>query len=191
MKTLRQYTIRSLGFFIFFSALASPARGGEGDHSAGLLVGQTWSAGEIGKGIEGGSVAPGLIYEYAASEVFSVYAQAVRSEHGEGALRVFSTTAGIKAHLVYYDKLAPFVLVGAGLYFVRKNFTAPDESAKKTVFGFHLGLGADLDISERFFAGLQFDIHSLFAGTAIMPSTRRAEISGRMTGFFLRGGVRF
>lgn len=170
---------------------ASPAFAAEGDHSVGLLVGQVWPAGEIGKGVDGGAVAPGLIYEYAASEVFSVFAQGVRSEHEEGNLRILSTTAGIKAHLVYYDKLAPFVMVGAGLYSVRKNFTAPDEAAKKTVFGFHLGFGAELDISERFFAGLQFDIHSLFAGTAIMPSTRRAEISGRWTGFFLRGGVRF
>ena len=63
--------------------------------------------------------------------------------------------------------------------------------ASKTVFGLHLGLGAELDLSQLFFLGLQFDVHSLFAGTAITPSTKRVEISGRWTGFFLRGGVRF
>jgi hypothetical protein len=85
------------------------------------------------------------------------------------------------------------VLVGAGLYFVNKNFLTNNtvETAKKTVFGFHLGLGAELDLSERFFMGLQFDIHSLFAGTAVLPSARHVEISGRWTGFFIRGGVRF
>jgi opacity protein-like surface antigen len=154
------------------------------------MVGQVWPAGEIGRDVDG-TVAPGLFYEYEASDVFSVYAQGIFANHNDGALKTTSANAGIKAHLVYYDKLAPYVLVGAGLYFVNKAMTAPSETASKTVFGFHVGAGAELDISDRFFAGLEFDVHSLFAGTAVTASTKRVEISGRWTGFFLRGGVRF
>jgi opacity protein-like surface antigen len=134
-------------------------------------------------------VAPGLFYEYAASDVFSLYASAVHSSHSDEALRLWSTNLGMKANLVYFDKLSPYALVGAGLYFVKKKYGA--ETASKTNFGFHLGLGADLDLSERFFIGLEFDIHNLFSSTVTLPVAGRQEISGRWTGFFLKGGVRF
>lgn len=192
MKNPIQYTIRSLGFFLCLGALFGPiASASEVDfpHGAGLMVGQAWPAGEIGRDLDG-TVAPGIFYEYQASDVFSAYAQGIFANHNDSALKVTSTNVGMKAHLVYYDKLSPYVLVGAGLYFVNKAYSSL-ENASKTVFGFHVGLGAELDISERFFAGLEFDVHSLFAGPANTNYGRRVEISGRWTGFFLRGGVRF
>lgn len=189
MKNFRNRTIKSLGF-LFLLFFAGSAKAASGDHSVGLMVGQVWPAGEIAKDVEG-AVAPGIFYEYSASEVFSLYAQGVRAYHNEGSLKTTSTNLGMKAHLVYYDKLVPYVMVGAGLYFVKKELSAPREAAEKTVFGLHLGLGAELDLSNLFFIGLQFDVHSLFAGTAITPSSRKQEISGRWTGFFLKGGVRF
>jgi len=165
--------------------------GNDHPHTVGLMVGQTWAAGEIGKDFDGGAVAPGLFYEYEASDVFNLYAQGLFANFNDGILKDNSANVGIKAHLVYYDKLAPYVLVGAGLYFVNRAVSAPSETASKTVFGFQLGAGADLDIGERFLVGLELDVHTLFAGTAVTPSTKRVEISGRQTGFFLRGGVRF
>lgn len=188
MKSSLAKRIGLLGFFFFFSATLPSAVAAPGDHSAGLKVGQVWPSGEIGKSVEG-SVAPGIFYEYGASDVFSVYAEGVRSSHTDGLLKVLSTTAGIKANLFYIDKLAPYALLGAGLYFVRQRFGA--EEARKTNFGLHLGVGADLDISDRFFAGFAFDLHNLFASTATLPSGSRREISGRWTGFFLKGGLRF
>lgn|GEM_PF-3973722 len=192
VKTLRQYTIESLGFFVFVLWLlgTTPALAAEGTHSAGLMVGQVWPSGDIGNGLDG-NVAPGLFYEYAASEVFSLYSQIIPSSHNEGVLKLTATSVGMKAHLVYYDKLAPYVMVGAGLYFADREVGVARERAKKTVFGIHLGLGAELDLSEMFFIGLQFDIHSLFAGTVNLPVNGKTEISGRTAGFFLRGGVRF
>lgn len=191
----RRCTIKSLGLFLFAllpltAGAAAKAGTNDSPHTAGLMVGQVWPAGEIGKDVDG-TVAPGVWYEFEASDVFSLYAQALFANHNDGALKTTSTNLGMKAHLVYYDKLAPYVLVGAGLYFVNRAVAPPPETASKTVFGLHLGFGADLDLSDRFLVGLQFDIHSLFAGTAQTPSTKRVEISGRETGFFLRGGVRF
>ena len=194
MKTSLQYTTKSLGFLLLLllsaPSWAKAAGTGDNPNAVGLMVGQVWPAGEIGRDVDG-AVAPGVFYEYEASDVFSVYAQGVFANHNDGVLKTTSTNLGMKAHLVYYDKLAPYVLVGAGLYFVNKATAPPPEIASKTVFGLHLGLGAELDVSDRFFLGLQFDVHSLFAGTAITSSTKRVEISGRQTGFFLRGGVRF
>lgn len=154
------------------------------------MIGQVWPSGDVGAGMDG-NVAPGIFYEYGASEVFSAYAQAVPSSHNDGALKMTATSLGMKAHLVYYDKLAPYVMVGAGLYFVNREVGTARERAKKAVFGVHLALGAELDVSEQFFLGLQFDVHSLFAGSVQLPVNGKTEISGRTAGFFLRGGVRF
>ena len=173
---------------IFFPIFASAA---EGDHAAGLMVGQVWPSGEIGKDVDA-AVGPGIFYEYGASDVFSLYAEAVKSSHSEGNLKVTSTSLGMKANLVYLDKLAPYAMLGAGLYFVNKRVGPVSQFlAKKTLFGLHLGLGAELDLSQRFFLGLELDIHNLFTGSATVPGYGKTEISGRWTGFFLRGGVRF
>lgn len=192
MKHLRKNTIRSLGFYLGILGLwSSPALAAVGDHALGFQVGQVWPSGEIGRERDG-SVAPGLFYEYTASEVFSVYASGVTSSHNSGALKLKSATVGMKAHLVYYDKLAPYAMVGAGLYSVKRLVGSRTiETASTTNFGFHLGLGAELDLSERFFLGLQFDIHNLFAAYDQLVVNGRTENSGRWTGFFLRGGVRF
>lgn len=152
------------------------------------MVGQTWPAGEIGHNVDG-AVAPGLFYEYAASDVFSVYASGIRSSYNEGAVKLTSTNVGIKANLFYIDKLSPYAMLGAGLYFVNKRYGT--ETAEKTNFGLHLGLGAELDLSNMFFMGLEFDVHNLFTSSVNLPARGRTEISGRWSGFFLRGGVRF
>jgi opacity protein-like surface antigen len=197
------YPIRSLGFIfarlipvalsaLLFSLPHLAAAEGPKDlpNLAGLMVGQVWPAGQIGQNVDG-TVAPGIFYEYEASDVFSLNAQGVFANFNSGAVKVNSANLGIKAHLVYYDKLAPYVVVGAGLYFVNEQLSAPVETASKSLFGMQLGAGADLDISDRFLVGLELDIHTLFNGTAITASTRSVQISGRWTGFFLRGGVRF
>ena len=174
--------------FLFLALCAAPALAAPGDNAVGLMVGQVWPAGEIGEDVDG-AVAPGIFYEYAASDIFSVYASALHSSHTDGALKLTSTNLGIKANLFYLDKLSPYALLGAGLYFVNKQVGA--ERAEKTNFGLHLGLGAELDLSELFFMGLEFDVHNLFSSTANLPVQGRTEISGRWSGFFLRGGVRF
>lgn len=139
------------------------------------------------------SVAPGIFYEYTASDVFSLYASGNRSSHNEGNLKLTSLNVGMKAHLIYFDKLAPYAVLGTGLYFVDKLVTrnGVGNRAKKTNFGLHLAVGAELDLSEQFFMGLQLDIHNLFASYVNLPNHGRTEISGRWTGFFLQGGVRF
>jgi opacity protein-like surface antigen len=187
VNTFKVGRIGLLGF-LFSLLLPLGAWAERGDHAVGLKVGQIWPAGEIGKDVES-TVAPGIFYEFSASDVFSLYASGVRSSHSEGRLKMLSTNLGIKANLIYFDKLSPYALVGAGLYFVRKEIGV--DLARKTNFGLHLGLGAELELSDLFFIGLEFDIHNLFASTANLPTAGRTEISGRWTGFFLRGGVRF
>lgn len=181
--------LSATALFIALCVGATPkAQAAAGDHALGVAIGQSWPAGEIGQGLDG-ALTGGLLYEYAASDVFSVYASGLRGSYNEGALKLTSTSVGIKANLFYIDKLSPYAMLGAGLYFVDKQYGA--ERAEKTNFGLHLGLGAELDLSDRFFMGLEFDVHNLFSSTINLPARGRTEISGRWSGFFLRGGVRF
>jgi opacity protein-like surface antigen len=180
-----------LGLFGFFFSLFAHAA--DGDQAAGLMVGQVWTSGEIGKDVDG-AVAPGIFYEYGASDIFSLYASAISSKHNDGMLKLTSTNLGMKANLLFLDKLSPYALVGAGLYFVKRQISiapVPPAEAKKTVFGLQLGVGAELDLSRRFFVALELDIHNLFSGSVTVPGYGKTEISGRWTGFFLKSGVRF
>jgi opacity protein-like surface antigen len=188
MKILKARWIGLFGFFILGAASFSPsAAAGPGTHTIGVMVGQVWPAGEIGKDVDA-AVAPGLFYEYSSSDVFSLYASGIHSNHSEDNLKITSTNVGIKANLFYFDRLSPYALLGAGLYFVNKRFG--NEIASKTNFGLHLGLGAELDLSDHAFVGLEFDLHNLFTSRATLAQGK-VDVSGRWTGFFLRGGYRF
>ena len=192
MKKENKYQIKLLGYF-FALLLLIPAIGAKAEpglNSAGLMVGQIWPSGEIGKDVDS-AVAPGLFYEYEASDVFSLYTSAVKSTHTDGNLKLLTTSLGMKAHLVYLDKLSPYAIVGAGLYFAKKHIAATDEEAQKTLFGLQVGLGMDLDLSDRVFMGLEFDIHNLFAGHVTLPKNGKTEVSGRWAGFFLHAGLHF
>ncbi len=181
---------RALGYF-FALCLSLPCFAAvEDPNSVGFLVGEAWPSGQIGTGVDG-AVAPGIFYDYAASDVFSLYTSVTKSNHNDGLLKLVSTDIGFHANLIYYDKLTPFAEFGMGLYFVNKQVGIASETASKTLFGLNLGLGADLDLSNRFFAGMMLSIHQVFSGSTTLPVNGRTELSGRWAGFFLRGGVRF
>src|SRR3989338_46314 len=111
--------------------------GGGGSHAAGLQFGQVWPAGKIGEGVDG-SIAPGLFYEFSASQIFALQVNLTRSSHNDR-LSVFTTAAGIRANLTFFDRLVPYAAGGVGLYFVnRKTVLAPIEDVDTTNFGLYL-----------------------------------------------------
>ena len=164
-----------------------------GEHSAGLAIGQAWPSGDMASGNIDSSIAPQLFYEYEASDIFSLFANAMPLNHTDGKLKMTATALGIKANLIYYDKLSPYALLGMGLYFVDKEFITAGvtERGKKTLFGIQLGVGADVDISEHFFAGMGFHLHNLFSNNTTLAQAGRVELSGREAVLFFRAGVRF
>ena len=192
----RDNATKLLGYFfalILLCPICSAASKGSsivGTHSVGIKVGQVWPTGDIGKGVDP-AVKPGIFYEYGASDVFSIQAGVLPTSFSDGALSVLVTHASMKAHLFYFDKLAPYVMVGAGVYSVSQKISVTQETAEKTVFGIHLGFGADLDLNEAICMGLGLDIHNLFTGTVNLPRNGRTEISGRLAAFLVHGGYRF
>lgn len=160
-------------------------------HAAGLQVGQVWLAGNISDNAEN-SIGYGAFYEYTASEVFALQVNLLRSSHDE-ILTLTSSTVGFKANLFFYDQLVPYALLGMGLYFTSEDLSnsTVTENVSATVFGLNLGIGADLNLGEMFFAGFQFNLHNLFSSNVKTDNFGEVEVSGRWTGFIVRSGVRF
>jgi opacity protein-like surface antigen len=168
---------------------AQQTSGSAGGHSAGLQFGQVWPAGLIGEGVDG-SIAPGLFYEFAASQIFAMQVNLVRSSHNDK-LTLFSSSAGIRANLTFFDRLVPYASAGVGLYFVERNLGAPNNNVETTNFGLNLGLGADLDLNESFFMGLSLGLHNLFSAKTKTAAGIERENSGRWSALFIRAGMRF
>lgn len=161
-----------------------------GSHAAGLQFGQVWPAGDIGNGADG-SIAPGLFYEYSASQLFALQVNLVRSSHNDR-LTIFSTTAGIRANLTFFDRLVPYASAGVGMYFVDRMIgTTPAEELSTTNFGLNVHLGADLDLNPSFFMGLWLGLHNLFSASGTTQTGTAMENSGRWSALFIRAGMRF
>jgi len=201
MRTFKQFVgslcflltfIFGLAIFASSSSIALAKDGGSIGHAAGLQFGQVWPAGSIGENVDA-AISPGLFYEYQTSEVFGVKADWIRSRHSSGNndLDIDTFSGAIKANLIYYDSLVPYAFFGMGLYVVDKSVASTNETASKTLFGMNFGFGADLDLSSSAFLGMSFTVHNLFSGNSTLPSGTSHQISGRWSGFFLRGGMRF
>jgi hypothetical protein len=187
---MKRYSQICLLFFVLLTSPLAFAVDKEGNNAIGPIVGQIWPSGDIGKNAEG-NVGYGLSYEYEAGDVFAAYGNWITSSHSDGNFKQNAFSAGIRSNLVYLDRLTPFAFLGLGLNTIKKippGMTAP---ASATLFGINLGVGADLDLNERFFFGLIFDLHNYFSKTITLSNGSRYEVSGRWAGLFLRGGVRF
>lgn len=193
--------IIGLGLALVLTMLPSVARGQQqaaaaggssgGNHSAGLQLGQVWPAGKIGQNQTDSSTAPGIFYEYAASQMFALQINVIRSSHGDK-LTLLAPTAGIKANLFYFDQLVPYAFAGVGLYFVDRQIGSSTARVSTSNFGVNLGLGADLDLGNSFFFGLWMGLHNLFSARKLVPQTGNLEEnSGRWSAFFIRAGMRF
>ena len=173
--------------FILPTTTTAQAVGIAGPHSFSLSLGQVWSAGDVSRDA-GSTVGGGVVYEYAASDVFSMQAGAFRSEHQEH-LGLLSTTLSVKANLIYYDQLVPYAFFGAGFYFA----SAPPEGENKinsTHFGIKLGVGADLELNHTFFLGALLSIDNLFSDRAKAPNGQEMRLTGRFSSILVRFGFR-
>ncbi len=164
-------------FLLFF--LSTPAWAENSPHTVGVRFGQVWPAGILGEGVNA-NTSPGLFYEYAASESFSLHSNITRSTHNE-LLYLTSATLGIRGNLFFVDQLVPYVSAGVGLYNAKKKDNT-------THFGMNLSFGTDLDLNNTSLIGLSMEFHNIFASNASVDS---GEVSGSWISFLVRGGLRF
>lgn len=174
--------------FFSFAPEGKAALSGSSPHSLSLSVGQIWSAGNLSRDASS-TVGSGILYEYAASDVFSMQAGLRRSEHQER-LGILATTIGIRSNLVYYDQLVPYAFFGAGFYFASSP-PEGDNRVNSTHFGINFGVGADLELNHKFFLGLLLSIDNLFSDRAKTPDGQEMRLTGRFSSLLLRFGFNF
>ena len=135
-------------------------------HAVGVGIGQTFLAGDFSDTGDD-SITADLFYEYSASHSFDFIANFHYSKHD---FRTTSTTVsglalGIKAKLFNFDSFSPFALGGLGFYGPRmeRDFDGTVvKSDSKIVFGYHAGVGAELDLNHRVKVGFMGTMHNPF-----------------------------
>jgi len=131
-------------------------------HSLGLGVGQTFLFGDYANNGDDG-ITPELYYTYSASYSFDLLANFHYSKHhhSNNTVSLLGMALGLKAKLYNFDGFGPHVVGGFGFY--RPQFGADNNS--KIGFGYHIGIGADLKLNERFSAGVLSHFHKPFSTT--------------------------
>ncbi|MBP9674373.1 MAG: outer membrane beta-barrel protein [Bacteriovoracaceae bacterium] len=159
---------KSLGLFLFLSfSLGAFAKNADREipkgtvhrHSVGIGLGQTFLHSDFSKIGDDKIAFPDFFYAFTASHTFDIVANIHSSKHEKGGSEITlpGFAASIKGKIFEFDDFSPFVMGGLGFY--RPDTTNTDN---KTVFGFNLGLGVDLRLTNQFKVGLLLQHHDPF-----------------------------
>ena len=135
-------------------------------HSFGVGLGQTFLHGDFSKNGQN-SITVDAYYEYKASYSFDLLINGHFSGHslGEKESTITGIAAGIKGKVMNFDAFTPYFVGGLGFYLPSVTRIIEDaiiESKSKLTFGTHFGLGADLDLNEKYTIGLLAHVHNPF-----------------------------
>ncbi len=127
-------------------------------HQIGVGVGQTFL---YGKFDNSGSddITLDFFYDYAASYSFDLLINAHISNHtlnGEE-VDLASLNMNIKSKLFNFDQFSPYAAGGLGFYYPtmeRRSDGKSESSDGKFVFGWQAGVGAELDLNEKYNIGV-------------------------------------
>lgn len=132
-------------------------------HGLGLGLGQTFLLGNYSKhGTD--KITLDLLYSYAASYSFDLLVNAHVSEHKDEneRMKVMGLTSSIKARVVEYDNLSPYILGGLGFYApkAKRNTNAGTKwTDQKVTFGLNFGGGIDLRLNDHYVVGVMGQMH--------------------------------
>jgi len=152
-----------------------------------LQVGQTFLMGDLSSyddslGFSGN-------YTYGISRLMAFDSTLGYSSHSQGKYSLVSLMAGARMNLSYYDRVIPYLTGGLGFY--RPSRAITDSSTlSATLFGLHVGAGADLSISPEMFFGASLTFHNAFASTK-QTSSGPVNLGGSYTNFVARVGYTF
>lgn len=127
-------------------------------HQIGVGIGETFLHGKFDdRGAE--QITLDFFYDYAASYSFDLLLNFHLSNHTHNGEEVdlASLNMNIKSKLFNFDQFSPYALGGLGFYYpswetITGSGTVSSEG--KFVFGFQVGLGAELDLNERYNIGI-------------------------------------
>ena len=135
-------------------------------HSFGIGFGQSFLQGDFDKNGED-QIVWDLFYNYKASHSFEMLINFHHSKHEFKTTyaKIAGLNLGIKAKFYEYDAFAPYALGGFGFYAPKLQRIYDNqlvETESKFVFGYHLGVGVDLRLNDRFAVGMLAHYHNPF-----------------------------
>ncbi len=132
-------------------------------HGLGLGLGQTFLLGNYSN-YGNDKITLDALYSYAASYSFDLLINAHISEHKDETerMKVMGLTSSIKARVVEYDNLSPYILGGLGFYAPkakRKTGVGTKWTDQKVTFGLNFGGGLDLRLNDHYVVGVMGQMH--------------------------------
>lgn len=156
-------------------------------NNVSLQIGQTFLMGDVSSyddslGFSGN-------YTYGISRLMAFDSTFGYSNHSQGKYSLLSLMAGARMNLTYYDRVIPYLSGGLGFYKPSREI-GPNANLSATLFGLHVGAGADLSISPEMFFGAALTFHNAFSNTR-QTSSGPVNLGGSYTNFVARVGYTF
>jgi hypothetical protein len=163
-----------------------------GSNNLALDVGQVFLMGGMG-GNYSDAIGTQLHYTYGVSDLFGFDSSLGYSSHSDGGLSMTTLLTGVRMNLAWYDKIVPYMIGGLGFY--RPSYTqtisGQSESLSPVLFGVHLGIGGDLELTKQLFFGAALTLHEAFGSQQALPDGTPIEAGGMYMSFLLHAGVTF
>ncbi len=168
-----------------------------GSNNLALDLGQVFLIGGLPQNYTN-SLGTQLHYTYGVSDLFCFDSSLGYSEHSSGQYSMLSVLTGLRMNLTWYDKVIPYGLAGLGFYrpyyqdnTVPASPTSGSPSVAATVFGMHLGFGADLVLTRNLFFGASLIFHNMFGTDMSWANGKMFSVGGAYASFFLHIGATF
>lgn len=128
-------------------------------------------------------------YTYGVSSLFAFTSSLGYSSHSDGKYSKFDLIAGPRLNLANFDRVIPYINGGLGFYRASRELNATN-SLSGTMFGVHVGGGADLILTKETFFGAAITYHQLF-GTNQQTSIGPIDLASNFMTFMAHVGYTF
>jgi opacity protein-like surface antigen len=128
-------------------------------------------------------------YTYGVSSLFAFTSSLGYSGHSEGKYSKLHLLVGPRLNLANYDRVIPYINGGLGFYRASRDLNAMN-SISGTMFGVHVGGGADLLLTKETFFGAAMTYHQLF-GTNQNTTIGPIDLASNFITFMAHVGYTF
>jgi hypothetical protein len=161
------------------------------NQAIGFGIGQTFLLGDFKDYASNSKLSADLFYLYRASYSFdfliNAHSSSIKGDSGQK-IDLKGASFNIKGKLFDFDAFAPYIMGGLGFYFpraTRLNGNTLERTESKMTLGLNMGLGADLQLNERYSFGLLTVYHKPFRLKQETQSSLEGSYFKFMGTFFL------